>query len=526
MRILFTTQGQSLDMFHSLARELRERGVLKNAGYIVADSQFFDQWLFKTPDFLPNASVCLKEWEVVKSALDIAPDLIKLRMYERQLGGSAGLFGAIVSDRRILMGPDVTYSQDYRRRFTNEQLLSILLTGCEQIERLFDDFRPTHVIGFICVTFLDYLVYLFAKARGVLFLNLRPTRIQDKVVFSSTINDPSPEMVMVYQEFLKGGDPLIRNLAVQYIEQARANHSKYEGVITTSDKPAISLKLSKKKKFGEFISHLWCFYSGVRLKDNHVPDPLRSLIFHGIINPYRAKKMKKALAKRYVTTESLKKIRYIFFPLHTEPEISLLVYGRPFVNQIELLRMLAFSLPVDVFLVVKEHPWMVGKRKLSAYQKLLNIPKILLVDPKIQARNLIEDADAIAVITGSIGLEALVMRKPVLTFGDCPFNIFPKTMVTRAVDMRRLPVTIADMINNFVYDECALTAFVAASIFLGKSISLYSVLLGRKGVYTVNDNKDFIGEIKKLADYFLECNAKSNTTFYQDNNHNEIAAQW
>jgi hypothetical protein len=526
MRALFATQGQSLDMFHALATELSTRGRLECAGYVVSDSQFFDQWTSKTPAFLREASVCLKEWEVTQQATCMSLDLAKLRAYEQQLGGPAGLFGAIVADRRILMGPDATYSQDYRRRFTDEQLLSILLVGCEQVERLFEDFRPTHVVGFICVTFLDYLVYLFSRARGVPYFNLRPTRIQDKVVFSSTINDPSPEMLKAYQEFMGEGDASIRALAVQFIEQARATHAKYEGVIPTSDKPAISISLSKWKQLRNYLSLLFLYYSGSARKDNHVPDPLKSLIFHVVINPRRAKQVKQALTDRYVTAESLKNIRYVFFPLHTEPEISLLVYGRPFVNQIELARMIALSLPADVFLVVKEHPWMVGKRKLSAYKKLLAIPKVLLVDPKIQARNLIADADAVAVITGSIALEASIMRKPVLTFGDCPFNVLPNDMLKRVVDMRRLHKTLNDAINNFAHDERALTAFVAAAISLGKSIPLYSVLLGRKGVYAVTDGKNFLGEIKNLADYFMECAEKPRNAVHHDMIDCSVAADW
>lgn len=526
MRVLFATQGQSLDMFHGLATALRARGELQSAGYVIADSQFFDQWSSKNPDFLRDTSAFLKEWEVMGQATNMTPNLDKLKAYEQQLGGPAGLFGAIVADRRILMGPNVTYSQDYRRRFTDEQLFSILLAGCEQVERLFDNFRPTHVVGFICVTFLDYLVYLFARARGIPYFNLRPTRIQDKVVFSSTINDPSPEMVLAYQHFLAGGDSSIRDLAVQYIEQARTNHAKYEGVIPTSDKPSISIGLSKWRRLGEYVSQLRRYYSGPARTDNHVPDPLRSLIFHGFINPLRAIRVKQALAAGYVSVESLKKIRYVFFPLHTEPEISLLVYGRPFVNQIELVRMLALSLPADVFLVVKEHPWMVGKRKLSAYQELLNIPKVLLVDPKIQARYLIANADAIAVITGSIALEASIMRKPVLTFGDCPFNVLPDTMLRRVVDVHRLHSTLTNAINGFVHDERALTAFVAAGIWLGKSISLYSVLLGREGVYSVTDGKNFVGEINNLADYFLECAARPREVHQQDGIGFGFVADW
>ena len=110
-----------------------------------------------------------------------------------------------------------------------------------------------------------------------------------------------------------------------------------------------------------------------------------------------------------VREADLSGIRYVFFQLHTEPEVSLLVYGRPYVNQIEIVRMLAMSLPVDMVLVVKEHPWMVGKRSLSAYQKMLDIPRVKFAAPALEARTLVKQADLIAVVTGSVALEAAML---------------------------------------------------------------------------------------------------------------------
>jgi hypothetical protein len=65
--------------------------------------------------------------------------MAKLAKYENKLVGpndtGPGLFGAIVADRRLLMGPDCSYSQDYRRRFSDAELLRILQNGCEAMEK-------------------------------------------------------------------------------------------------------------------------------------------------------------------------------------------------------------------------------------------------------------------------------------------------------------------------------------------------------------------------------------------------------
>jgi hypothetical protein len=238
--------------------------------------------------------------------------------------------------------------------------------------------------------------------------------------------------------------------------------------------------------------------------DNHVPDPLRSLMFAAIVNPARAWVTARQLGNRYVNEEHLKTFRYVFYPLHTEPEVSLLVYGRPFLNQIEVIRQIAISLPIDMQLVVKEHPWMVGKRTRSFYRKLLNIPRVHLARPEMAARDLIGHASLVAVITGSVALEAVILQKPVITFGDCPFNALPPTMVRRCADLRDLPSLLATMLNEYQHDEAALQAYVAAVFDLSESVNLYSVLLEKEGVH-VERQAVRAEEIGKLADYALVC---------------------
>ncbi len=500
MKILFCTQSESLQLFHALRDSLGAQLPIERAGFTVADSLAYGRWLLSRPGFESEGHLLVKEWEVT-SARSHRPDLAKLADYERQLGAEAGLFGAIVADRRLFMGPDCTYSQDYRRRFTDEQLLSILQRGLEEMERLFDALQPDVMVSFICVTMLDYLAYLFAKARGVRVLNLRPTRVGDRISLSSRLNDPSPELAASYERILAEGHPEYWETSRAYIQRVREQHGRYEGVVRPSDRPALKANTAKLGRLGGVASAVRSYLAyrrSVASKDNHVPDPLRTMWFAAVRNPRRARAAQGLLAARYVKAEHLPAVRYAFFPLHTEPEVSLLVYGRPYVNQIEIIRMLAMSLPVDMVLVVKEHPWMVGKRTLGAYRKMLNIPRVRLADPSMEARTLIQQADLVAVVTGSVALEAAMLGKPVITFGDCPYNLLPSSMVRRCDDPRRLQSIVRESLSEQAVDDRALQAYVAAVFDTSASVNLYSVLLGKKNVHAERAGA-YAEEIAKLS---------------------------
>ncbi len=504
MNILFCTQSDSLKPFYALYKDLKTKIPVRKTGYIVSDSMIYQDWVAKNPTFEGEQTSILKEWELTDKRLE-TPDLVKLARYEKILGGNAGLFGAIVADRRLFMGRDCTLTQDYSRRFSDDELLCILQRGIESVEELFDSLKPSLVVGFICVTMLDYLVYLFAKARGVKFFNLRPTRISDRVSFSSILNDPSPEHISNYQKILTSGKSVYRKEANEFLKRVREQHGRYEGVINPSEKPALKVDIAKFKTPSRLIKAMkdyWNYRSSISSSDNHVVSPLRRFYFNVWRNPRLADSVRKLFGNSYIEEKDLSSMRYVFFPMHTEPEVSLLVYGRPYVNQIELIRMIAISLPVDMVLLVKEHPWMIGKRSISAYKKILNIPRVRFVNPALEARILVKNASLVTVITGSIALEAAILGKPVITFGDCPYNLLPSSMVKRCEDPRHMQITIRDAIDLYKNDEKALLSYVEAVFATSASVSLYSVLLQKKNVH-VESSASFEVEIGKLSDYLI-----------------------
>lgn len=507
MNVLFATQSGSLQLFDSLGRALGERGAVRRIGFTLADRWNYHRWMTDNPAFEQCGHVLVKEWEITADRA-AKPDLARLAHYEAALAGPSGsgpgLFGAIVADRRLIMGPDCTYSQDYRRRFNDDALLRILQNGCEAVERAFEALRPDLVMGFACVSILEYLVFLFARARGIRYLNLRTSRVANRVLLSDTHRDPAAEIAAAVSRGCHA-DTACR-FAREWLATARTGHAKYEGVVAPAAQPAQKASFSGSRLGApfRFARTLADHNATGAAADNHSPSPLRQMLYKAIVNPLRARYTDRALRPQYISAPALREMRYGVFPLHTEPEVSLLLYGRPLVNQIELLRAVALSLPADILLIAKEHPWMVGKRHFSAYRKMLRVPRLRLAPPEMSVRELVSSAALVAVHTGSTWLEAAVLRKPVIALGPTMGELLPDSMVRRCRDLTMLPEAIAELMAGAAHDEAALERLIAAIAGKSVPINLYTGLLSRAAYApAASDAHDSKSDIGRLADFVL-----------------------
>ena len=169
-------------------------------------------------------------------------------------------------------------------------------------------------------------------------------------------------------------------------------------------------------------------------------------------------------------------MRYIHL---IQSQVALLVYGRSYRNQIETVRNIASSLPVGWKLVVKEHPNSMGYRSKGYYKKLQEIPNVVLLGPKVDTGAVISGSELVFVVFGTIGLEAVMKEKPLITFCNTPYGSFPSNMVRFVDNISGLGREIRDLLSSYKYDERALYAYVAAHIEASVRINLFTGLLGK-----------------------------------------------
>ena len=142
---------------------------------------------------------------------------------------------------------------------------------------------------------------------------------------------------------------------------------------------------------------------------------------HALLNIYSIHRHEIKLAKFYdrlaVTPDLTKK--YIYVALHYQPELTTSPIAGVFVDQLLIVQMLAYLLPPDVHLYVKEHPNQKAlARSFQFYEGLKQIPQVTIVPKAFNSFQLIQNCIAIATATGTVGWEGLFRGKPVILFGN------------------------------------------------------------------------------------------------------------
>ena len=125
------------------------------------------------------------------------------------------------------------------------------------------------------------------------------------------------------------------------------------------------------------------------------------------------------------------KEKFVFYAMHFEPEASIMV-RTPLGNQISIIKMISDALPKGWKLYVKEHPHQFGLanetrwyqlknifffRNKEFYQELKKIKNVELIPLSTPSKALIENAECIASINGTVAIEGIKYKKPVMLFG-------------------------------------------------------------------------------------------------------------
>ena len=514
MNGIFLTQSGSLRMFYELMKALREPLRLDRIGFYVSHSPYFSRFARQVPDIESGNYHLLKEWEITSSGIHRAPDLELIRAYEQKLGNPQ-LWGPLVADRHLYLGRGATFKQDYRTQFNHRQMLGVLETGLVETERFFDKVQPDFVASFICVTFGEYLAYLIAESRGIQFLNLRPTRIANYTTYGDSIFEPTERVRAAYHRHLAGqGANGWAEEARRHVDFVRAEHARYDGNVGMSV-PKLAPRVPRPSRLpGAIFRTLRTEYRSRfgKTLDTQAQSVLAPLL-NALVKPLRVRWQLARLSADYVAESELSSLDYVLFPLHVEPEVTQLVYASPYLNQIEVVRNVSRSIPVGMTLLVKEHPAAVGKRTLSYYRKLLEIPNVRLADPAIPSRPAVENARLVANIAGSMGWEAVLRQKPVVLFGRTPYEFLPSSMVRRVTDLEHLGDDIADLMENYRYQEEAVTAYVEATMSESVPVNLYTTLLGRGGYSiepdTAGTDEAWKRDIARLAQYTVDTIERS-----------------
>ena len=160
----------------------------------------------------------------------------------------------------------------------------------------------------------------------------------------------------------------------------------------------------------------------------------------GILKQYQIRKIKRTLLKRSAEKDQVDhkqylNDQYVYFPLHYEPERTTNPDGELFHDQFIALCFLRKILAPEVKILVKEHPsqfspamkGLLGRSSIF-YENVRNVQNTHFVKPDTDSTDLIAGSNLVATITGTVGIEAALMEKRCLVFGDAWYNGCPNTL--------------------------------------------------------------------------------------------------
>lgn len=307
--------------------------------------------------------------------------------------------------------------------FTTNEILSILQDECKLFDHILDKLKPDFFITKETALHHQHLFYEMCRKQGVKVLMLNQSKFGYKCLISEELHklDNSENLNDIesddktfeqLQEYLKSF-----NMQKQLID----HKNKF---------------LSSKKEKLKAAFQLLFISNNSNLKNNfaYKGRTKSRVLYNEILYSVKAKQNHKFLNSnsQYEISES---IQFIYFPLHQDPERVLLI-GSPFyTNQLETIRNVAKSLPIDCKLLVKEHPTQSirGWHEINFYKSIIQIPNVTLLHYSVSNEELLQKCSLVITVNGTTGLEASFYAKSSIIFSNLGYSVLPSVFVLDSI---------------------------------------------------------------------------------------------
>jgi hypothetical protein len=306
--------------------------------------------------------------------------------------------------RRVEDGYDTPHLRDvYRadwacRGRPEEWCVARTVRHFRALERVFDDVRPDAVVPEVGNETIRVASHLIGLQRGIPVLFLLYTIFPNPLrLYVDTLHAP-----IVEPEEVRELSPAER----EELEAFRLSFAAAAKPIREHRRVPVELRRAKV-----FAGHV-----RRRLTEDRDNDYLRPWrLLHTNLSEWLRARAVRPFYDRLEPNRS-----FVYFPLHVTDDYKITRIIPHCADQVSLVEQVADALPVGHDLVLKEHPMSVGRNSVGLLRRLRRRPNVRLVESHTNTHELIRQAEAVAVISSTVGLEALLYEKPVLTLGQ-PF---------------------------------------------------------------------------------------------------------
>ena len=420
------------------------------------------------------------------------PDLEYLEKFEKKY--QINLWNVALNERLF-------YKHNEHYKFQLEEILSIIESECRLFEKILDEVKPDFLVSLDFGLHHSNLLTKMCQKSGIQMLSISVSKFPNRCYLS--------EFTDTLLDDTKGND---KSFSFEDLQEllTRNNLSKslenLYSEMRTSRFTRISAGLPIILGDNQNIHNHFAYYGRTKTK----------LISSEIQNSFRTWYRGKFLLKN-----SFKKItdeKFVYLPMHQEPERSLLIDAPFYTNQIEFIRHVAKSIPINYILYVKEHPTQGrarGWRPISEYKEILEIPNVKLIHPSVSSQELMKKSSLVISVSGTASFEALIYNKPSVIFANYGYR---DAGIFKINCLEDLPNIINQAINSKV-DLNKLNSYVNKLMKNSFEFDYYGFQMrsGNQFFYNrhaqdveikENDMKNFLQNEEKSFEYIANAHLK------------------
>jgi hypothetical protein len=294
-------------------------------------------------------------------------------------------------------------------------------------QAVLNHFKPDFVLfGTTSHMVYDYLLYLLCGALGIRTIMFDRTSLPGHIYPLERFEEGSKSITTLYTEKLKG----FNGRKVQLSSNAEEHIIKLQQDYSKARPFHLEYKLRKLKEQGRSLPEslkknlkfMKDTFAGILSIIKGYPDFSFNNRFHLTIGEIKRNRLALHYDKLTETIDLNKP--YIFVALQCEPERQTSPSGGVFSNQFLMIDLLSKTIPEGWNLYVKEHvsqfkPY--HRAELSKtydfYDDTASLPNVKIVPLSVTSFDLIDNAMAVATVSGTVGWEAVIRGTPALLFG-------------------------------------------------------------------------------------------------------------
>ncbi|RAZ91730.1 hypothetical protein DPM33_04330 [Mesorhizobium hawassense] len=317
-----------------------------------------------------------------------------------------------------------------------DRLKSALLTFFEEI---FDKHGTDLVLYENVSNTFSHFALFVAQERQAVYFGLGASRLPGR--FSVTADPLADKSVETAFAEIRNGQktvaPDVHRWVASYIaniETIVPDYMKINGL----ERIALLKRYFRRDRISK-IRALIRHASDSRTNSFQIGNPLRTHVSLFLRN---VRRRLKAGRVRGMYQQAVAGELFLLYPMHFHPEASTSILAGAYLDEYEVIRNIAFSLPEGVRLYVKDHMSAWAYPSLEFYQRIRSLPNVRLLGPDEPTKQLIKSSVGVITLTSTVGYEALLLKRRVFLYGRV-FYGFHKGVI-QVVNPANLRRTISD----------------------------------------------------------------------------------